>query len=258
MRRFFIEAVDTKDGLCSMAGSEARHMTRVLRMRRGDPLILIDGRGSRFQAVIESVSPKEVRVAIERELPSPPPPPVEISLCQGLLKSRPMDYLVQKTSELGICSIYPFWSERTIIRPREEGLTNRLRHWREIAKSSTNQSDRRTIPDVFPISSFREMLEKWRDEDALKVMLWEEEGSEDLKNVLRDTSTCKRFAGVVGPEGGFAHKEVVSAREAGFRSVSLGYRLLRSETAAITMVAILQYEWGDLGLDDPIAPRDSG
>lgn len=248
LRRFFVEEINIQDGLCSITGSEAKHITKVLRMRKGDTLILVDGKGSRFQAIIASATPKEVQVAIEKELPAPPLPPVEISLCQALLKSRSMDYLVQKTSELGVASIYPFCSERTIIKPREEGLTNKVRHWREIVKSSTKQSNRTIIPDIHPISSFREILERWRDEDAFKVILWEEEGSEDLKSVLRKKSPGKIFAGLVGPEGGFGKEEVVSARNAGFTSVSLGYRILRAETAAITLVAVVQYEWGDLSL----------
>jgi 16S rRNA (uracil1498-N3)-methyltransferase len=209
LRRFFVEEISIQDGLCSITGSEAKHITKVLRMRKGDILILVDGEGSRFQAIIESATPKEVQVAIEKELPAPPPSPVEISLCQALLKSRSMDYLVQKTSELGVASIYPFCSERTIIRPKEEGLTNKVSRWREIAKSSTKQSDRTIIPDIHPIWSFREL---------------------------------------VGPEGGFGQEEVVSARNAGFTSVSLGYRILRAETAAVTLVAVVQYEWGDLSL----------
>lgn len=223
-------------------------MTSVLRMRRGDTLVLMDAEGARFQAIIKSATPKEVQVAIQKQLPAPPPSPVEINLCQALLKSRSMDYLVQKTSELGVASMYPFLSERTIIRPRKDGLANKVRHWREIAKSSTKQSDRRIAPLVHEVSSFKDILDRWRDEDAFKVILWEEEGSEDLKNMLRKTAPGNRFVGVVGPEGGFEREEVLGARNAGFTSVSLGYRILRAETAAITLVAIIQYEWGDLGL----------
>jgi 16S rRNA (uracil1498-N3)-methyltransferase len=131
---------------------------------------------------------------------------------------------------------------------QEEGLTNKVSRWREIAKSSTKQSDRTIIPDIHPIWSFREILERWWDEDAFKVILWEEEDSEDLKSVLRKTSPKKTFVGLVGPEGGFGQEEVVSARNAGFTSVSLGYRILRAETAAVTLVAVVQYEWGDLSL----------
>ncbi|MDY7035519.1 MAG: RsmE family RNA methyltransferase, partial [Thermodesulfobacteriota bacterium] len=115
MRRFFIEEIKPGDRSFIIAGPEARHIIKVLRMGRGDRVMLMDGKGSRFQAIIESVEGHEVLVTLEKSLPMPPPSPVEITLCQALLKSRPMDYMVQKTSELGVDRIIPFSSERTVV-----------------------------------------------------------------------------------------------------------------------------------------------
>jgi 16S rRNA (uracil1498-N3)-methyltransferase len=112
LRRFFIEHIRTKGRFCSITGSEARHISRVLRMAPGDRFVLMDGHGAWYQALIEAVGAHEVRVLLEKSLPAPPPSPVNIVLCQALLRSRPMDYTVQKTSELGVdCSI-PFSSKR--------------------------------------------------------------------------------------------------------------------------------------------------
>jgi 16S rRNA (uracil1498-N3)-methyltransferase len=248
LRRFFVEKIETKDGLCTISGPEAKHMTRVLRMGRGDRFILMDGKGARFKAIIESVGHREVLVNLEKPLPQPPPSPVEIILCQALLKSRAMDYVIEKTSELGVNRIFPFSSERTVVRLHREKSTNRRRHWREIAQSAAKQSDRRTPAEIGLLISLGDLMARWEQEDALKVILWEEEGATDLKGLLRASPPLKKFIGTVGPEGGFSQEEVRAAGEAGFLSVSLGQRVLRAETAAITMVAVVQYEWGDLSL----------
>ena len=247
MRRFIVDEIGAKEGSCTISGSEAKHITRVLRMGRGDRLILIDRKGARFQAVIESSGRQEVLVTLERPLHKPLPSPVEITLCQALLKSRAMDVVVQKTSELGVDRIFPFISERTVVRPDEERPLSKAKRWREIAQSAAKQSDRPTPVKINALSSFRDLVTGWKD--ASKVILWEEEGAQDLKGILKGSSGAGRFVGIVGPEGGFAQEEIEAAKEAGFTSVSLGSRILRAETAAVTMVAIVQYEWGDLGSD---------
>ena len=102
MRRFFVEEIREIDGTCSITGSEAKHITKVLRMKTGDRFVLMDGKGARFQVTIESATPREVQVVLGKPMPKPPPSPVQIMLCQALLRSRQMDYLIQKTSELGV------------------------------------------------------------------------------------------------------------------------------------------------------------
>ena len=248
MRRFFVEEIEARDGSCLIVGPEARHISKVLRMKPDDKFILMDGNGVRFLASIKTVSPQEVRVALVKPLSAPPPSPVQIILCQALLKSRKMDYLIQKTSELGVNKFLPFLSERTVANLRKDRADNKLRHWHEIANSSATQSDRTTPAQIGPLSSFRKLVGGWKEEGTLKVILWEEEGAKDLKAVLRESGPGKTVVGIVGPEGGFSKEEIRTARDAGFISVSLGRRILRAETAAVTLIAILQYEWGDLSL----------
>lgn len=248
MRRFYIEEIKQDDKHCVIAGSEAKHITKVLRMMPGDGFILMDGKGSRYEAYIETISSREVLVALKNRLPKPPPSPVKITLCQALLKPRAMDYLVQKTSELGVDCIVPFFSDRTVVRFEADRLANKMRHWREIAKSAAKQCGRGEPVRIETPCSFRELSVRWRGEKALKVILWEDEGSENFKSVLKSSSSIKRFVGIVGPEGGFTGEEIEAAVAAGFVSASLGDRVLRAETAAITVVAIVQYALGDLCL----------
>lgn len=248
MRRFIVNEIRSKDGLCAITGPEAKHITRVLRMKPGDRFVLMDGRGAHFQALIESTSSREVFVFLEKTFPKPPPSPVKITICQALPKSRAMDYLIQKTSELGVDSISPFFSERTVVKLEMDRRANRMRHWREIAKNSAKQCGRSVPVKIESPCTFRELMSKWFGEKALKVVLWEDERSKDLKMVLKSSSLIKCFTGVVGPEGGFAREEIEAAEEAGFASASMGARVLRAETAAITMAAVVQYELGDLCL----------
>ncbi len=246
MRRFFVDRIEERNGLCVITGPEARHMTRVLRMEPGDSLVLMDGGGKRFQARIESVAPKHVQVILQESLPSLPPSPIKITLCQALLKSRPMDYLIQKTSELGVDSIFPFTSKRTVVRLTDERMENKIRHWRQIALNAAKQSGRPAPAEIAAPAPLGELLERWRNEDCLKFILWEQEEAKDLKSLLNQPPWRARVIGVVGPEGGFDRQEIKAALDAGFISISLGQRVLRSETAAAALIAILQYECGDL------------
>lgn len=249
LRRFYIEEINAKDKTCIIAGAEARHITKVLRMKPGDRLVLMDGKGSRFKSLIESVASGQVRVRLEKPFPKPPSSPVNFTLCQAISKPRAMDYLIQKTSELGIDCIAPFFSERTVFRSEGERLANKMRHWREIAKNAAKQCGRALPAKIETPVSFRELMGKWRFEETLKVILWEGEQSNDFKSILKPSLFVKRFVGIVGPEGGFAGQEIDTALEAGFVPVSMGDRVLRAETAAVTMVAIVQYELGDLNLN---------
>ena len=247
MRRFFVDELTVKTGALVLSGAEANHIRTVLRMVPGDHLILIDSKGARVEAVIVSADRREVAVRLEKPLPSPPPSPVEITLCQALLRSHSMDLIIQKTSELGVDQILPFVSERTIVRPDKGALVNKLKHWREIALSATKQSGRIKPAEIGSLCTFGELMNRWKGEESLKILLWEQESAESLKTFLRSLKPYRKAVGVIGPEGGFSPDEIREAREAGFVSASLGPRILRSETAAVVLTALLQYEWGDLG-----------
>jgi 16S rRNA (uracil1498-N3)-methyltransferase len=248
MKRFFINEIRPNEDRCTIRGSEARHISRVMRMRPGDRLVLMDGKGLRYQAVIEVSGLREVVVSLEGALPSPERPPLTIDLCQALLKSHAMDFVVQKASELGVDVIRPFSSGRTVVRLEGERTEGRLRHWRDIALNAAKQSDRPSLARLEPPIAYPDLVSRWKGEDAFKVILWEAEGSVDLKSLMSASPPPARFAAIVGPEGGFSTREVRLAEEAGFRPASLGRRVLRAETAAVTVVAVAQYEWGDLSL----------
>jgi 16S rRNA (uracil1498-N3)-methyltransferase len=249
LRRFMVDEIRTENDAFTITGSEARHIARVLRLKPGDRFLLMDPRGARFQALIRTLGSRDVVVTLEKRLPAPLPSPVRIVLCQALLKAQAMDYAVQKTSELGVSAIWPFTSGRTVVRLNPGKADARARHWREVAKSAAKQSNRTLPAEVASPVAFDDLVTRWEREDATKVILWEGEHAQDLRKILSRSGAQGTFIGFVGPEGGFTEREIASARNAGFTSVSLGYRILRAETAAITLVALVQYAWGDLSLE---------
>ena len=230
-----------------ITGREAHHISRVLRMGRGDALMLLDGKGGRFLAQIESVSGDAVKVQIKKTFDPATPSPLHIALCQAVIKSAAMDYLIQKTSELGVTRISPFFSSRSVVHLNGERQQKKQNRWKEIAQSAAKQCNRDIPAHIGPILSFDNQLASIENNSGLKVMLWEKETSQDLKVLLKDHASAGGFTGMVGPEGGFTPEEVTKAQRAGFIPVSMGERILRAETAALVLVAIVQYEWGDLG-----------
>jgi 16S rRNA (uracil1498-N3)-methyltransferase len=249
LRRFFVEKIIPAGGFLSIIGKEARHIVTVLRMKKGETLILMDREGQSFKATIEAVHYKEVKVRITKTIPPLPPSPVKISLAQALIKSHPMEYLIKKVTELGIGSIHPFYSERTVIKLKPEQLKNKMDRWMEIMKSACKQCGRVTLPTLNTPLPFEELINTVPNKKTLKVLLWEDEGKVDLKRLLTSMSFEPHIFAIVGPEGGFTSNEIKRAREAGFQIISLGKRILRAETAAVSLISIIQYEWGDLNLE---------
>jgi 16S rRNA (uracil1498-N3)-methyltransferase len=248
LRRFFVEKIVPTGGFLSITGKEARHIRNVLRMKKGEMLILMDREGQSFEATIGAIHYKEVKVTITKILPSLPSSPVKISLAQALIKSHPMEYLIQKVTELGIHSIHPFYSERTVIQLRSAHLKNKMDRWMEIMKSACKQCGRVTLPDVNTPLLFEKIIKDAPDTKTLKILLWEDEDKVDLKRLLTSMSSAPHVFVIVGPEGGFTLNEINLAKDAGFHIVSLGNRILRAETAAVSLLSIIQYEWGDLNL----------
>jgi 16S rRNA (uracil1498-N3)-methyltransferase len=248
MRRFFIGDVPGEGGLISLTGKEANHIRNVLRMKLGDRMSVMDGKGHLFEAIIEEIHRKDVLVSIIKTLPDLVPSPIQIHLAQALIKSRPMDLLIQKATELGVISITPYFSDRTDVRISRDRLSRKMEHWVEIMKSACKQSGRLKLPTLSFPQAFEALIGNAPHQGTLKLLLWEAEKEADLKGLLRSLGKQRHIVAMVGPEGGFTPREIRLAEDAGFRIVSLGSRILRSETAAITLVSIIQYEWGDLSL----------
>jgi len=209
----------------------------------GSLITLTDSEGKDFRGRILRLSGAEASILIFEAFLSPTESPLEIVLFQALPQKERMELIIQKATELGVSAILPFESERSLSLQEREAKQRKAHRWQQIAVKAGQQSRRAKVPYVGECRPFQQVLDDW-NEDGLKILLWEKEGR-NLKSVLRQHSDQKIYV-MVGPEGGFAEAEVKLAKEKEFIPVKLGQRILRTETAAITLVGILQYELGDL------------
>ena len=245
MKRFFVEQLSPDEKIISITGKEFHHLKNVLRLNRGDEIIVFDGKGLEFSGKIESIGKHEARIAIEKQVESIKESGFEIILCQGLAKSEKMELIIQKATELGVSRILPFITNRVVPSLDATQIAQKTQRWRRIALEAAKQCRRSIVPRVEEPKTFTEILKGW--DNYLKIIPWEEEKKNSLKDILKKD----RFSGcivLIGPEGGFSEVEVAEAKKAGFVPAMLGPRILRTETAAIGIVAIIQYELGDIGL----------
>ncbi len=212
--------------------------------RVGSLVTLTDPEGNDFRGRVLRLSETEASVLIFDIFPSPTESSLEIILLQALPEKERMELIIQKATELGVSAILPFQSQKSISLTEREAKQKKAHRWQHIAMKAAQQSRRARVPFVEECRPLREVLENLGEEGG-KVLLWEK-GGENLRSVLRRRLEQRIYA-MVGPEGGFAENEVKLATEKGFIPVKLGQRILRTETAAISLIAILQYELGDLG-----------
>ena len=210
----------------------------------GSILTLTDSGGKDFRGRILSLSDKKASLRIFEAFRSSTESSVEIVLLQALPEKERMELIIQKATELGASAIVPFKSKRSISLEERDAKQRKSHRWQEIAIKAVQQSRRGKVLKVETYRSFDEVLALCSGE-GLKLLLWEKEG-EPLKKLLRPHLLKKIYA-MVGPEGGFTEGEVKLAKERGFIPIKLGQRILRTETAAIMLIGILQYELGDLG-----------
>ena len=211
--------------------------------RMGSLITLTDAGGNDFRGRVLHLSETEASILIFEAFPSATESPLEIILLQALPEKERMEMIIQKATELGVSAILPFESERSISLKEREGKQKKAHRWQFIAVKAVQQSRRAKVPYVGECRSFQQVLEDW-NQDGLRILLWEREG-ENLKSVVR-RHPAQRIYVMVGPEGGFTEGEVRWAKEKRFIPIKLGQRILRTETAAITLAGILQYELGDL------------
>jgi 16S rRNA (uracil1498-N3)-methyltransferase len=217
----------------------ANHAGKVLRMQAGDTLELFNGDGQNYAAIITESSKKQLLVEITNASANAVESPLQLHLGQGISRGDRMDFAIQKAVELGVSEITPLFTERCGVKLDAERLEKKREQWQKIVISACEQSGRSVVPPVhLPVT-----LEKWltQTDNCLKLTLdpWT---SATIKQLI----PTNRLRLVIGPEGGFSDREVAATAAAGFQSVRLGPRVLRTETAALTAIAALQLQLGDL------------
>lgn len=236
MRRFFCD--NLSGTTATISGDEAHHIARVLRMKPGESLSLCDGAGGEFDAVITSVHTEAVVCALGARRESAVESPVAVTLFQCLPKTGKMETIVQKCTELGVFAVVPVVSARCVVIPNKDFEKKRERYNR-VALEAAKQSRRAVVPQVQPLVSLKQI-----DLGSFDRFLvaYEEESARSLKTALREAGSLSSIALLIGPEGGLEPDEVNRLAASGAISVSLGKRILRTETAGMAMLAQILYE----------------
>lgn len=246
MPRFFVSGTPSSDGLLTITGEDVKHIKKVLRLEKGEEITVCDGRGNDYLSVIEQISPDSVDVKVMEVRKNKAEPDFKLVLLQGLPKSDKMEAIIQKCVELGVDCFYPVTTERTVVRLGSlRDARKKNERWQRIALEAAKQCGRGRVPEVKMPISFNEALDIAAHSD-LAIIPYENEETTGIGRLVKDIS-AKSASVLIGPEGGFAEEEVRKAVEAGIRPVTLGPRILRTETAGPAAAAILLYELGDLG-----------
>ena len=242
IRRVFVDDELETGRQIDLPAETVNYLRNVLRLKDGQPLELFNGRGRRARGQL-TLARREARVRIEASEASPAESVVPITLLAALAKGEKMELVIQKAVELGVTRIAPVETERSVLELKGARADKRLHRWRQIMINACEQCGRDTLPVIEPIRSVDEAVTS--TEAAVRLVL--DPRAERPLTDLRDQPRPEDVALLVGPEGGLTADEVARAVEHGFRALALGPRILRAETAAITGVAVLQYQWGDLG-----------
>jgi 16S rRNA (uracil1498-N3)-methyltransferase len=246
MRNFFLGNNAVEGDTATVTGELYRHMARVLRLKEGSEVKLTDDSGREFCGVIEEVGAKALTVRVTAVESEPEQEQgLRVTLYQGLPKGEKLDLILQKCTELGISELVTFDADRSIVKLRGDRSAGRLERCEKIVQEAARQSGRRSPPKVSIGGSLDVVLREAGH--TVKLLLWEGEQTTRLRETLDAYQSPETVAIVVGPEGGLSTEEVEQAIACGFTPISLGRRILRTETAGFAMLSILQFYWGDMG-----------
>ncbi|MDD5428047.1 MAG: 16S rRNA (uracil(1498)-N(3))-methyltransferase [Candidatus Omnitrophica bacterium] len=241
MSRFFVPAEAVKGNIITIGGVEAHHIIDVMRLRISDKVVTFDGTGKEYTGVIKNISRGSLTVEIISTRVVQGKETFRIALLQALPKKEKMDYIVEKATELGAGSINPVITERTIPDWTEAKMVSRSERWRKIAKEAAKQCGRADIPEVLPVESFADSIGRFADFDLKLIAILNEEAV-PVKDAIKGSGSGKVVI-AIGPEGDFSPNEAKIAKESGFKPISLGPRVLKSDTAGLALLSILNYEF---------------
>ena len=241
MQRFFVTPDQVGEDKIRIQGSDVNHMKNVLRMRPGEEVMVSDGNNRQYRCRVEDYPDGEAVLAIleaglvDTELPS------RIYLFQGLPKQEKMELIVQKAVELGVCQVIPVQTRRCVVKLDAKKAAKKVQRWQQIAESAAKQAGRGYIPAVSEVMTFQEALAFSEALDIRLIPYELADGMEGTRKILDGIRPGQSVGIFIGPEGGFEKEEVSRAVEAGTMPITLGKRILRTETAGIAVLSILMY-----------------
>ena len=242
MHRFFVEEPAMGEDSITITGGDVNHIKNVLRMSVGDKICVINGQNNKeYYCEITAVGNDAVDTRICEIRESDQELGNEVVLFQGLPKSDKMELIIQKAVELGVHTIVPVSTDRTVVKLDAKKETNKRKRWMSISESAAKQSGRLRIPEVTPVVSYREALEMAKKMDVRLIPYELAEGMEKTRELMSSIQPGQSVAVFIGPEGGFESSEIEKAMEIGAWPITLGKRILRTETAGLVTLAMLVY-----------------
>ena len=239
MPRFYVDFALSPDSVVELPDNVVRHLN-VLRVKNTEEIVLFNGNGKAYPALPEVLEKRRASVRILREETTDNESPLNITLVQAVSSAERMDFTLQKSVELGVAEIRPVISERCVVRLSGERAEKRVARWQEIVVSACEQSGRNIVPKVLPLTTYVQALQQLPQETTKLLMSLNR--AQKLSDVRPQSG---KVVFMVGPEGGWTEKEEQQAFDAGFQSVTLGKRVLRTETASLAAIAAMQTLWGD-------------
>lgn len=224
-------------------GEQAKYVTRVLRLTTEDKLLVFDGNSGQYRAVIKAFAKDRVLLHVGEHLAVDVESPLAINLVQGISRGGRMDVVIQKSTELGVRRITPVITEFSVVKLGKDRAASRHEHWQKICISACEQCGRNTLPEIEPPQRLAHWLSESQGITSTRIML-DPQCSDSISSLAAPENDV---ALLIGPEGGLSGGEREQCLESGFRPVKLGPRVLRTETAAVAAIAVLQTLWGDLG-----------
>lgn len=243
MNRFFVD-MDGREASTSITitGGDVNHIRNVLRLKIGEQILISDGRGRDYYCRISDIDSEQVVADIEDVCDNFAELPVEVTLFQGYPKSDKMDLIVQKMVELGVHRIVPVFTARTVVKLDAKKAAKKTERYNLIAEAAAKQSGRGLVPEVLSPVTFAQAIKMASELDMNIIPYEEAEGLEYSRRVISDIQGKKSLGIFIGPEGGFSRDEVEQAMAAGAKSITLGHRILRTETAGLAVMAIVMFE----------------
>lgn len=241
MYRFFVAPEQIGDVSISITGKDVNHIKNVLRMKVGETVLISDGSDREYICAIRQLKDDEVIADIEdingrsRELP------IKVTLFQALPKGDKMETVIQKMIELGAYEIVPMSTKRCVVKLDAKKAANKTKRWNAIAESAAKQSKRGMIPQVSEPVTYKQALDMAKDMDMFLIPYEEAENMEHTRQVISEIKPGMSVGIFIGSEGGFTREEVELAKECGAREITLGKRILRTETAGMALMAVLMY-----------------
>lgn len=251
--RIFVSKGVPGPGPVTVGGQAAKHVLKVLRMKPGQSLVLFDGTGGEFPATLTACGKDSIELSVSPRLDISRESPLRTRLAVAVPRGERMDLVVQKATELGVSEILPVLTERTVVRLGGSRAERRRLHWQNIAASACEQCGRNTLPDVASVQALAALIGGLGAPDSGELRVMPEPLAGDALAI--DHESVSTVTLLVGPEGGFTEKEIGAARAAGFQTINLGPRILRTETAAVGMLTVVQWTLGDMRVAGNTGPR---